>query len=130
MNPENKNLRQQTDLLMSLREQIRTLDVEIMNEEASLGDWKRVPRRGNGWVSCLAVSLSVVKRAQLSPHSAAPLSDMCPPKRHSQVSLGPTTPVTPKVEPLVVEAERELHKISFIGEVGDGFSNRPRVPYR
>ena len=45
MNPENKNLRQQTDLLVNLRDQIRTLDVEIMDEEASLGDWKRVKAR-------------------------------------------------------------------------------------
>ena len=41
MNPENKNLQQQTDHLNRLREEIRTMDADIMAEEASLGDFKR-----------------------------------------------------------------------------------------
>ena len=45
MGPDSKNLRQQTDLLTGLREQIRTIDTEILNEEASLGDWKRIKAR-------------------------------------------------------------------------------------
>ncbi|KAL5505094.1 hypothetical protein ACEPAH_7757 [Sanghuangporus vaninii] len=41
MNPEHKNLQQQTELLNNLREQIRNLDWEILSEEARLGDFKR-----------------------------------------------------------------------------------------
>lgn len=41
MNPENKNLQQQTDLLNRLRDEIRTMDADIMAEEANLGDFKR-----------------------------------------------------------------------------------------
>ena len=45
MNPENKNLQQQTDLLNRLRDEIRTMDSDIMAEEASLGDFKRLTTR-------------------------------------------------------------------------------------
>ncbi|KAI0646361.1 hypothetical protein C8Q79DRAFT_909544 [Trametes meyenii] len=45
MNPENKNLQQQTDLLNRLREEIRAMDTDIMTEEAGLGDFKRVSAR-------------------------------------------------------------------------------------
>ncbi|KAI0674363.1 hypothetical protein C8Q78DRAFT_967073 [Trametes maxima] len=45
MNPENKNLQQQTELLNRLREEIRDMDTQIMNEEAGLGDFKRVSAR-------------------------------------------------------------------------------------
>ena len=41
MNPENKNLQSQTDILARLRDEMRQLDTEIMHEEASLGDFKR-----------------------------------------------------------------------------------------
>lgn len=41
MTPENKNLAEQTDLLTRLREEMKLLDVQIMNEEARLGDFKR-----------------------------------------------------------------------------------------
>ncbi|KAI0777735.1 hypothetical protein BD413DRAFT_468189 [Trametes elegans] len=45
MNPENKNLQQQTDLLNRLRDEIRTMDTDIMTEEARLGDYKRACAR-------------------------------------------------------------------------------------
>ena len=41
MNAENKNFQSQADALNKLREEIRFLDTDIMNEEASLGDFKR-----------------------------------------------------------------------------------------
>lgn len=41
MTPESKNLQEQTDLLTRLREEMKTLDTQIMNEEARLGDFKR-----------------------------------------------------------------------------------------
>ncbi|KAI5122848.1 hypothetical protein M0805_003142 [Coniferiporia weirii] len=41
MNPEHKSLQQQTELLNNLREQIRSLDWDILVDEAKLGDFKR-----------------------------------------------------------------------------------------
>jgi chromosome segregation ATPase len=41
MTPESKNLHEQTDLLTRLREEMRSLDTRIMNEETQLGDFKR-----------------------------------------------------------------------------------------
>jgi len=41
MGPEHKNLFAQTDILNKLHEDIRSMDSEIMNEEAALGDFKR-----------------------------------------------------------------------------------------
>ncbi|KAK0199702.1 hypothetical protein DFS33DRAFT_1388008 [Desarmillaria ectypa] len=45
MSPEHKNLAMQTDTLNQLRDQIRSLDSDIMTEEASLGDFKRSTTR-------------------------------------------------------------------------------------
>jgi DNA repair ATPase RecN len=41
MGPENKQLVQQTELLEQLRNQMRQLDSDIVNEEAKNGDFKR-----------------------------------------------------------------------------------------
>lgn len=41
MGQENKNLMQQTELLQSLRDQMRQMDTDILTEEAKLGDYKR-----------------------------------------------------------------------------------------
>jgi DNA repair exonuclease SbcCD ATPase subunit len=41
MGSDHKNLLQQQELLVQLKEQVRALDEEIMTEEASLGDFKR-----------------------------------------------------------------------------------------
>ncbi|KAH9476315.1 Sphingolipid long chain base-responsive protein PIL1 [Psilocybe cubensis] len=46
MSPEHKNLAMQTDLLNRLRDEIRTMDSDIMTEEAALGDFKRSATRG------------------------------------------------------------------------------------
>lgn len=124
MGPENKNLRQQTDLLTGLREQIHTLDVEVMNEEASLGDWKRTKARE--WMGVLFGALLECseKGAVVATFGRTIIG---------YVSTEKTQPGLPrvhytghsKVEPLVVEAERELHKITFVGEVGDESLQQP-----
>lgn len=49
MSSEHKNLPGQTDLLNRLRDEMRSLDGEIMNEEANLGDFKRESSRE--WMS-------------------------------------------------------------------------------
>ena len=45
MNPENKNLQQQTEHLNRLREEIRQMDADITAEETNLGDYKRATVR-------------------------------------------------------------------------------------
>lgn len=45
MSPEHKNLHLQTDSLNVLRAEIRSLDSDIMTEEALLGDFKRTTTR-------------------------------------------------------------------------------------
>ena len=128
MSPENKNLRQQTDLLTNLREQIGKLDVDIMNEEAGLGDWKRIKARE--WMGVLFGGLLECseKGAVVATFGRTIIG---------YVSTEKTQPGLPRahysghsqVEPLVVEAERELHKISFEGEIGDGVT-QPSKEYR
>ena len=41
MSPESKSLQMQTDLLSRLRDEVRSLDTDIVIEEAALGDFKR-----------------------------------------------------------------------------------------
>ena len=41
MNPEHKNLQTQADLLSRLRDEIRSMDTNLIVEEAALGDFKR-----------------------------------------------------------------------------------------
>ncbi|KAJ3928744.1 MAG: hypothetical protein NXY57DRAFT_1019727 [Lentinula lateritia] len=48
MSPEHKNLGVQTDTLNRLRDEIRSMDSEIMSDEASLGDYKR--SRTKAWM--------------------------------------------------------------------------------
>lgn len=45
MSPEHKSLQMQTDTLNRLRDEMRSLDSEIMAEEAKLGDFKRTTTR-------------------------------------------------------------------------------------
>ena len=45
MSPEHKNLQLQTETLNRLRDEIRTMDSDIMLEEAALGDFKRTATR-------------------------------------------------------------------------------------
>lgn len=41
MSSDNKNFQSQADALNKLRDEIRGMDTDIMNEEANLGDFKR-----------------------------------------------------------------------------------------
>lgn len=45
MSPEHKNLGMQTNTLNQLRDEIRSMDSDIMTEEAALGDFKRATTR-------------------------------------------------------------------------------------
>ena len=124
MGPENKNIREQTFLLSSIREQISTLSVEITNEEASLGDWKRTMARE--WMGVLFGGLF-----ECSEKGA--IVAMFGRTVVGYVSTEETQPGHPRayysghsqVASLVVEAERELRDISFVSKVGGGTLQSP-----
>lgn len=80
MSPEHKNFSMQTDLLNRLRDEIRSLDSEIMTEEAALGDYKRHTTRtwmgikfGGLLECCEKGTVSVL------------VSDFCSTQRSSQI---------------------------------------------
>ena len=126
MSSVDKNLQQQVAILASLREQIRTLDIEITNEGTSLGDLKRVKAREwmgvlfGGLLECSEKGVVVAKFGRAIT---------------GYVPTEATPPGFPRanypdrsrrhVESLVAEAERTLHEISFIGEVRDGALQLP-----
>ena len=124
MKVNSKNLQQQTDLLTSLREQISAIDAEIMDEEASLGDWKRVQARE--WMGILFSGLLECseKGTVVATFSQAIIG--C-------VPTGKTGPGLPRanysgqsqVKPLMEEAKRKLQNISFAGGVGDDAQRPP-----
>lgn len=122
--PENGYLRQQTEILKALRDQIRTLDVEIMDEEANLSSWKRIEARE--WMGVLfGALLECSEKGTVVATFGRTII--------RYVSTEKTQPGLPRahytghseVESLVVEAERELHKISFTSQVDDGVLQSP-----
>lgn len=124
MDIDNKNLRQQTDFLMGLREQIRAMDAGIMNEEASLGDWKRVKARE--WMGVLFGGLLECSEKGTVVATSCHNIVGCVPTEKTQPDL-PRARYTGKTQvgSLVAEAERKLRNISFVNEVGDKAERRP-----
>jgi len=110
MSPENKNFRQQTGLLMSLREQIRALDVGIVVEEASLGDWKRAKARE--WMGVLLDGLfECSEKGSVVATSGRAIIE-CVPTYTTQPGL-PRARYSghSHVQHLAAEAERKLQRI-------------------
>jgi hypothetical protein len=116
---ENKSLPQQVGLLVDIRDQIRTLDDDITNEEVNLGDWKRTKAREwmgvlfGGLLECSEKGTVVAKFGRtiigyVSTEKTEPGLPRARYSGHAQVRL------------LVAEAERELHKIASVIGVGDG----------
>ncbi|TFK84965.1 hypothetical protein K466DRAFT_495610, partial [Polyporus arcularius HHB13444] len=115
MNPENKNLQQQTDLLNSLRDQIRQMDADIAAEEASLGDFKRSSVRGwmgrkfGGLLECCEKGAVVGEMGKLVI---------------SEIPMEPTQPGLPRpyytgharTEFLVTEAARSVSEVFYSPE--------------
>ena len=128
MSSGDKNFRQQTYLLSGLRKQIRRLDVEIRDQEASLGDVKRDKAREwmgdllGGLLEC-SVTGAVVATSARSIIECVPTE--------------PTQPGLPRVhysgysqvELLVAEAEQTIGKISNIGVAGVSFGSEAGVPF-
>jgi len=119
MSVGNKDFRQQADILRNLREQVRTLDAEIVDETTSIGDWKRVKARElmgalfGGLLECSITGLIVATFA-LAIAGYVPTEETNP--GHSRFHYTGHS----QVEHLVLEAEQELREISFVSEVGDG----------
>lgn len=115
MSPEDKNLRQQISIFLDLREQIRVFDVKIMNEEISLSNWKRTKARE--WMDVLFGGLLQCSRkgAVVATFGHAIVGCVSTGEETNPGSSGHS-----QIGPLVAEAERELHKILFVGEVGVG----------
>ena len=105
MSPEDKNLRQQ----------IRAFDVKIMNEEISLSNWKLTKARE--WTDVLFGGLLQCSRkgAVVATFGHAIVGCVSTSEETNPGSSGHS-----QIGPLVAEAERELHKILFVGEVGVG----------
>ncbi|EIW55658.1 uncharacterized protein TRAVEDRAFT_66022 [Trametes versicolor FP-101664 SS1] len=112
MNPENKNLQQQTDLLNRLRDEIRAMDTDIMNEEAGLGDFKRYSARAwmglkfGGLLECCEKGAIVGELGKLVI---------------SEISLAPAQPGLPRpyytgharTEFLAAEAARSVSEVPY-----------------
>jgi len=127
MSSREKNFRQQTKLLATLREQIRTLNVKIMDEEARLmdeearlSDAKRDKAREwmdalfSGLLECSATG-TIVATSGRAVIGCVP-SDATQPG-HPRVHYSGH----PQVELLVAEAERTIRRISTIGEADVSF---------
>jgi len=127
MSPGDRNLRQQTELLLSLREQIRMLDVEIMHEEVSLGDWKRVKAREwmgdlfGGLLECSETGsvIATFGRAIVGYVPTDTTQPGFPRARYSGRS---------QVERLVAEAECKLQKT--LGDIPGLSPSPPNLPIR
>lgn len=109
MSPENKNLSQQRTLLVSLREQIRALDVGIIDEETTLGDWKRV--KAKEWMGILFDGLfECSEKGSVVATSGRAIVE-CVPTYMTQPGL-PRARYSghSQVERLAAEAERKLQR--------------------
>jgi len=110
MSLENRNFQQQTDLFMSLCEDVRALDVKIVDEEASLGDWKRVKARE--WMGALFGGLlECSEKGSVAATSGRAIIE-CLPTDMTQPGLA-RAPYSghSRVGRLVAEAERKLQRI-------------------
>jgi len=118
MSPGDENFQQQTAILMSFREQIRSLDTRILEGRISLREWKRI--KGREWMRVLFGGLlecstkgSVVATFALAIIGCVPTEETHPGRFLSRCSD------RSQVERLAAEAERELHRVSFVNQTGD-----------
>jgi len=127
MTPGDGYFQQQADVVRNLREQIRILDAEIMDEKPRLSDWKRVKAREwmnvlfDGLFKCNAtgafVALSGREIVEYVP------TETTQPGRPESRYSGHF-----RVEHIVAEAERRLHEISSGVPLSGAPGNRPSTP--
>ncbi|KAI0693927.1 hypothetical protein C8T65DRAFT_667425 [Cerioporus squamosus] len=127
MNPENKNLQQQTDLLNRLRDEIRQMDADIAAEEANLGDFKRssvrewMGRKFGGLLECCEKGAAVGEMGKLII---------------SEIPMEPTQPGLPRpyytgharTEFLVAEAARSIAEVVYSPEPNPNPAHRSIRP--
>jgi len=68
MGPESKTLHIQTDILNRLRDEVRSLDTNILVEEAALGDFKRSSTKSFMGIKCGGLSECCQKGSVRSVH--------------------------------------------------------------
>ncbi|KAI0338384.1 hypothetical protein BDW22DRAFT_709989 [Trametopsis cervina] len=115
MSAENKNFQSQADSLNKLREEIRALDTEIMNEEASLGDFKRTTAKY--WMGIKFGALMECSEKGMIVGEIGKLAI-------GEIPLTPTEPGLPRpyyqgharTEFLVAEAQRAISDVVFSTE--------------
>ncbi|KAI8986916.1 hypothetical protein BD414DRAFT_529164 [Trametes punicea] len=127
MSPEHKNLQQQTDLLNRLRDEIRAMDTDIMNEEARLGDFKRTSARNwmglkfGGLLECCEKGAILGELGKLII---------------AEIPLEPTQPGLPRpyytgharTEYLVAEAAKSVAEVVYSPDPNPNASQRPIRP--
>ena len=126
MTPRDKDFQQQRDILGNLRDQVRTLDIQIMDEEASLGGWKRI--KAKEWMDILFSGLLGCSANGAVVATSCRAIIECVPTDTTQPGL-PRAYYSghSQVELLVAEAERTIRKISSIGEAGVSFVSEAGV---
>ena len=117
MDKNHKNLRQQTDFLLGLREHIRALETEIANEQTGVGDFKRVKAREWMGVFFGALQESSEKGVVVARSCRSIVGHVSIEKTQLNHARAQYTG-RPQVRALVVNTERELQGILFTSEVG------------
>lgn len=112
MGPENKELMKITSQLKDMRSEMESLRIEVMNEEAAIGDFKRRTVKDALGIKAGALLELAEKTTILSEASKSMLDEL---------SLYPTTPGMPraeymsyaKTEALLHEATRNIADVAF-----------------
>ncbi|CAK5264638.1 unnamed protein product, partial [Mycena citricolor] len=126
MGPEHKNLGAQTELLTGLQAQIRSMDVDIMNEETSLSDFKRSASRAflglkfGGLMECCEKGCIIAESGR-SVVMEIP-EDTTPPGMPRAPYVG-----YQRASDYVAEAERCVNEVIFTPLPSGGVPSVPRI---
>ncbi|PBK66038.1 hypothetical protein ARMSODRAFT_960488 [Armillaria solidipes] len=127
MSPEHKNLAMQTDTLNQLRDQIRSLDSDIMTEEAALGDFKRSTTRSMMGLKFGGLLELSEKGVIVGDYGKLIVSEI--PEDVTQPGM-PRLMYTghPKVEMLVSETYKAVNQVGFSTVASDSREQLQRPP--
>jgi len=124
INPGERGYQKQADVLSDLREEIRTLDAEIVDEGISLGDWKHTQARE--WMGILFGGLlECSEKGVVVATFGRTIIQHVPTEETQQGPSRPHYSGHSLVELAVAEAERKLHSISLVREAGDETARLP-----
>ncbi|GJE91333.1 hypothetical protein PsYK624_074820 [Phanerochaete sordida] len=124
MSGDHKNFQAQADSLNRLREEIRGMDTEILNEEANLGDFKR--SSGRTWMGIKLGALAECCEKGLIVSDLGKLVI-------AEIPQGKTEPGLPRpyytghtnTEALVAEGRRRIDNVGFTTEANVGVRQLP-----